>query len=372
MEADLTSQVPDIQIADIEEEFNAFWNDLKERELIRACLFNLVIYAEGKEANEELQEFTKHLVDIFPCRIIFINADQAEESNYLRVTTDIVHSQNEDKSALIYCERINIAVGHKQKQRAAFLLLSHLLPDLPIHLLWGGLPTFESPIFKVLSPLAERLIFHSQGCDNLQASSKKLSVTIRNSVPSFVDLNWARLVKWRKIFSSVFSSTEHLEPLCSVLNIEIDYCISDKSPEHHPEILPLYLVLWIASRMRWSFESVERVPTGYSLFFGHQDGQVQCAFRPIRDTNYSSGTIMGLNMVTCTSHSFQFIPSPSSPKVTVHISLPTRCELPIIMPLSESKQGLTFFKEIFYSHHDRSFDKMLQLLSQIAWPGEKT
>lgn len=368
----MTAQAPEIQIADIEGDFLAFWDNLKEKNIVHACLFNLVVYAEGQQVHAELQEMMEDIIDVFPCRIIFINADVATESNYLKITTDIVHNHNEDKSAILYCERINIAVGQKQKQRVAFLLLSHLLPDLPVHLLWGVLPTLEDPIFQILSPMAERLIFTPHDCSNLQIFSKTILEMIHSSLPSFIDLQWARLAKWRKILATVFSSPEHFEPLDSVLNVQIDYCIADQSPKHHPEILPLYLVLWLASQLNWSFESLEKKEVGFTLSFAHREGNVQCAFQPVQDKNCSQGMIMGLNIVTCTSHSFQFIPSPSSPKVTVHISLPTRCELPLIMPLSGSKQGLTFFKEIFYSHHDRSFDKMLQLLSQINWPGETT
>ncbi|HEX8119204.1 MAG TPA: hypothetical protein VF521_18140, partial [Pyrinomonadaceae bacterium] len=71
-----------IDAAKLERELNAMWAVMSAPEgegaagVVRACVLNLVVYAEGAEERAEVDEFLSEVVERHPCRAIVIAAER--------------------------------------------------------------------------------------------------------------------------------------------------------------------------------------------------------------------------------------------------------------------------------------------------------
>jgi len=188
MEVNLSSSLtdaPDVEIADVEKVLSQFWNSPQGKEHVRAGLFNLIVYTEGEKGLEKVSELTQNIIAAFPCRIIFINQDLSPEKNYLKVTASTIPGEQGFGNTLIYCDQIHISASQKHQERIIFLLLPHLVPDLPTYLLWAALPDEKSHTFNSLCKYSERLIVQSTCISNFEHFSKKNAcpnATLRHSL----------------------------------------------------------------------------------------------------------------------------------------------------------------------------------------------
>jgi glucose-6-phosphate dehydrogenase assembly protein OpcA len=168
----MTTTSPEIRLADIEKELNGLWETQKDKKLIKASLFNLIIYADVKEKSDFLDDMVKTILEKYPCRIIFISGNTDALKNSLRTSVaNIIVGKGENAVA---CDRIHIDVSPQQLHRVPFIIFPLLIPDLPIYLLWGKDPTGEMDILPHLRPYASRLIFDSDSTYNLQDFSRKM------------------------------------------------------------------------------------------------------------------------------------------------------------------------------------------------------
>src|SRR5262249_6423514 len=155
-----TSMQNQIQIADLNEELTRLWDEEQGQKKIRASLFSLILYVQKSEKTAFYQSLNKSVVSKFPSRVILIINETNAKENYLRTT---VFSETIGEQELkIFCEIIQIEVSGKLIERVPFLILPHILPDLPVYLLWTQDPSLENAVLPHLEPLANRIIFDSE------------------------------------------------------------------------------------------------------------------------------------------------------------------------------------------------------------------
>ena len=70
-----------IDAAKLERELNAMWAEMSAHEgdkgsagVVRACVMNLVVYAEGAEGRAEVDDHLSEVVESHPCRAIVLAA----------------------------------------------------------------------------------------------------------------------------------------------------------------------------------------------------------------------------------------------------------------------------------------------------------
>jgi len=363
----MTNTAGNIKIADIESELNRLWESQEKKGSTRACLFNLIIYSSTERRVNYLEDMAQTIIKKFPCRLIFIRGNESVGSNYLNVSVSTVSSGAGNDS--IACDQINIEVGYKLLERVPFLVLPHLIPDLPVYLLWGQDPTTENEILPHLEKFADRLIFDSDCAKDLQMFSIKLLKMIEKSSGEILDLNWAMLFGWREAFSMVFNSKESLDHMAHAKAIHITYNAKKNGVVYHPEIRAVYLLGWIASQMNWRFKSIEQKGNLSQTVFSSDNGNIIISLFPQEENETVPGNILGVEISTYTDHYYSFTRVQAQSKIVIHISSAEACDLPITIPLPDTKRGFTFLKELFYYSPCDSYKRMLTLLSEINWQG---
>lgn len=355
--------IVDIKIPQIEKELNRLSGTVGDAKQ-KASLFTLVIYAHYTRSINYVQELVDSILDKFPCRIIFIKADDQSQESYFRVNVSTVKSGSGNESTI--CDQITIESSADQLVRVPFLILPHLVPDLPVYLIWTQNPFEEKQIFPHLQSIASRVIFDSECADNLQTFCKDMKKSLDNLHIDIMDINWALISNWRDVIGQVFDSPEKLEQIINCKSMIISYNGYKTENYQHPEIRPIYLQGWIASRLKWRYKQTENINNQGIITYYSDNNPVVIGLHPKNYEGLPPGAIYSIEMMTTHGETFFITRKENNfSQVLVKSSSKVTCELPFTLPLPNVHRGMNFMKEIFYQKLSSHYGEMLNLISQI-------
>lgn len=359
-----------IQIASIEKELARLWGAQKDSKRVRACLFNLIVYAKDKQRIEYLNSLLYSIVEKFPCRILFFQENPEAEKDYLKVT---VSNEVLGKGNIgIASDQIRVEISTQQLHRIPFIVLPNLVPDLPVYLLWGDDPTSENTILSSLERLISRIIFDPSSIVDLPSFSQKILTNMKAKPHlDFIDITWLLTTGWRNALVQVFDCPTALERLKTTKGIEIRYNSTAKPMENiaqcHAgrEIQALYLAGWLAGQMEWRFVRQEIKEGSRHLTYHNGVNEFALILSPQVQEDLLPGAILGVEVSSSDDHFFFISPMPGLAKAVVHISSLETCEIPFTVPLPGFKHGFPYVQELFYSAASQHYLTMLQTLAQL-------
>lgn len=166
-----------------------------------------------------------------------------------------------------------------------------------------------------------------------------------------------------------FVLPEHLEELRKATTLSIVYNNEISPWIHQPEIQAIYLQAWLATRLKWTFKSLESSPSERLFIYSTPSTgkEVLVKLIPQPNDNLSSGSIISLSAESQNGYHFLIKRDDRHLKVSVNCSSQTKCELPITLPLTDSKRGFTFMNEIFYTTQSEHYIDVLKLLNLMEW-----
>jgi glucose-6-phosphate dehydrogenase assembly protein OpcA len=347
-----------IQIAKIESKLK----ELRRMAVIdgknRACLFNLIIYSDEPRYTNYFQELLAQIVEKFPCRIFFIIAEKNGAQDSLTAEVSVTSPGN------FLCDKITLkASGHKIGC-IPYLILPHLVTDLPIYLIWGQNPSRENIILPYFQSFATSLIFDSECTNNLKQFSE--AIMERSKLPhvNLVDMNWVRLRGWREALAKTFDTPNKLKLLRGSKMIQISY--NNRADEFfsHPRIQPIYLQAWLASQLKWEFTSITKVGditrVGYKNSH-HQPMAIDLCPKNIPE--FPAGVILAVEVMCEEQSIFTVSRKDSSPYVTVTISSKETCEIPLKILLPNQEKQPSFVRDLLYATKGDHYLKMLRTLA---------
>jgi glucose-6-phosphate dehydrogenase assembly protein OpcA len=351
--------VPDIKVADIEKELDKLWKTSGQNR-VRASLFNLVVYSQDASRTPFLQEIIKATIEKFPCRILFIQCDPNPSADHFRVKASDELTKIGDAS--LACDYIIIEASMQQLHRVPYIIIPHLLPDLPLYLLWGQDPTAENKIFPQLQPFASRLIFDSDCVEDLpQLSRNILELTKTHPHLEIIDINWVRGHDWREALRLVFNSEKAMEQLSKNRGIQIRYNSKGTQSYKHPELQSQYLVKWLAAQLGWKESSTKQSNGQLTLTYKKDQEQFTAVISPQENSQLAPGTIVEVEIAGNTDYCYLISPVPNMAKVYVHISSSETCELPYTLPMPSFKKGFPCIAELLFDRTSNHYKNMLQM-----------
>jgi glucose-6-phosphate dehydrogenase assembly protein OpcA len=333
----------EIQIADIEQALKQQREREEAANQIPASLFNLILYCHEPERFAYFQDFVRGIIDKFPCRVIMILGDKDPSHNLLKVSVNNLITTKGDLT--VACDQIHIDVTASQMVRVPFIILPHLIADLPIYLFWGQDPTQERDILPYLQPYATKLIYDSVCVDQLPTFSRAILAMMAKSNMTFSDRNWAAISGWRELLARTFDNQEKIFQLHAAKAVRIVYNDSTAEGMRHPEIRALYLQAWLAAQMEWKF--LEASQDMQKIIYSNSVHQIQVDLTPRKSSMTTPGTILEVNVET-PEILFEIARSDHLPQAVVHISTPQECAMPFSLPLPDAKKSSYFLRELFY------------------------
>lgn len=352
----------DIQIPEIEKSLEKLCESSKGKKYNKACLFTLILYAHEPRRIKYHQELIDNILDKFPCRIIFIQGED-NPGKYLHV--DVANVTSGPEGTVVICDQITIKSSQSELARVPYVVIPHIIPDLPVYLLWSQSPFKEHIIFPVLKPYASRIIFDSECSKDLHQFSVEMLNNVYTLKIEVMDINWALISNWRDMLRQLFDNPSRLSVLQNCKSLRITYNDAKTEMSYHPAIRAIYLQGWIASRLKWNYCTAEKSDGLTIISYKTLEHPSIVALNAQTVENIPPGAIISIELDTTDGYMFYISRHQSLPQVTIHISSKDKCELPYSLPLPDLHQGLAFIKEIFYHKLSDHYCDMLKIISKM-------
>lgn len=353
-----------VKPAQIEDQLATIWSSLQGTGKTRACLFNLIIYIHKNKRIDYFYKVAQKVIGKFPCRIIFVTINEETPPETLKTSVAVMSSESDLNPT--GCDLINITLSLKNRERAHFMILPHILVDLPIYLLWADDPAQNDPVSQKLERLATRVIFDSESADNLTSFAKASLKHKESSGSDIADLNWARIEGWRQLFAETFKSQDRLAVLRQISTIKIFYNCLETEFFCHNKIQALYLQGWLALQMGWSFKSSKKDSKDTILEYDNHGSKISITLSPVSLKEIAPGRVLEVQLLGKEDQSFHFTRSKKhSHIINVTYSTKQLCLLPTQFIFDRYESGQSLVKEIFHRGSSPHYLSLLKMLSQI-------
>lgn len=347
-------------LANIEQQLARLWETESGSTIIKACLFNLVVYTDEPHRTSSFEQIIRSIIEKFPCRIIFIQGDRNLKEDYLKV--DVTTKVMGKGTSSVACEQIVIRVAGKSFDRVPYLILPHFVPDLPIYLLWGRDPTVEDKILPKLEKFACRLIFDSEGAGNLQRFSQRMLTKMPEWKMDLIDMNWVAICGWREALAKAFDTEERVSQLKESKEVIIFYNGSSNEDIEQNSIPALYLQAWLAAQMQWKWDKTEKSQKTHIIRYSNNEHPIVITLCPKKEDGIAPGTILEITILNEDGCHFEIKLREPPFQIVVHISTQERCFLPFTIPLRNMNKGKALMDEIFFQKNREHYVNMLHVL----------
>ncbi len=347
--------------ADIQRALDKIWESLETTNTTRAGLFNLIFYTQKDSRITYIQKLAQRVVEKFPSRVIFVTVDKKTQEDFLKTEVSIIASSKGECD--VACDYIQMEAGGASLEKIPFVVLPHILPDLPIYLLMAKDPSQEDHLFNQLEQFTSRVIFDSETTENLPLFAASVLDHQKKSQADIADLNWARTESWREMLSMVFYSSERLKQIERVQKIDITFNAQETPFFCHTKIQAFYLQAWLACQLSWTFQSMRRENNTLFLTYRSSASPLEITMTPVQHTALPPGIVLSVDLYTSQNEHFSFQRNLEAlHQISFQYSTQTECSLPYPYIFPRAEAGNSLVKEITHRGTSLHFAKVLNLI----------
>jgi glucose-6-phosphate dehydrogenase assembly protein OpcA len=360
----MTTTIHPVSPGDIQNELNRIWESLETRNVTRACLFNLIFYTQKDHRTAYIHRLAQKVVEKFPSRVIFVSIDKKSTEDFLRTEVSILSSSKGEFD--VACDYIQIETGGAYHERIPFMVLPHILPDLPVYLLWAEDPSRGDPLSDQLGQLAGRLIFDSESTDNLPRFANSLLDYHSKLHCDVADLNWARIESWRDMLSIAFYSEEKLKQIQRAKRIVISYNAQETAFFCHTKIQAIYLQAWLSCQLQWAFQTLNMDKKALCFIYKGESGPIEMTLLSEEHTTLPPGLILSVEVFTADDEQFKFSLDLEQMHQIIyrHLTL-DHCDLPSCYIFAKAESGHSLVKEVCHRGSSEHYLKVLNLVKKM-------
>lgn len=241
-----------IDIVSIEKELTSLWKQLGDAEggVIRSCVLNLIVFAEGSKSQPALDEALIDISEKHPNRAIVLLGDRANESASLEAWVTSRCSLSHALSKQVCCEEITVHAAGSSLKESPSAVASLILADLPAYLWIKDSLSLSDPLFKRLAELSNRVLVDSAAPSGPPLAEIASYVQSSARHTPLIDLNWSRIVTWRAVIADCWDIEDHRPHLSSIERVEIKYSgVLKDNPGVAARVF--YFSGWLATRLGW-------------------------------------------------------------------------------------------------------------------------
>jgi glucose-6-phosphate dehydrogenase assembly protein OpcA len=295
-----------IDAAKLERELNAMWSEMSAPNgddgpagVVRACVLNLVVYAEGAEERAEVDELLSEVVERHPCRAIVLAAERGADEPRLEAFVSTRCQLSSRGRKRICGEQITIEAAGSAVDTASSAVTPLLVPDVPVFLWWKDIPHYDDKLFTRLAGMADRVVIDSASFDWPHEDLLRLASLLEGGRVRLSDLNWGRLTSWRALVAGFWDVADYRDSLARIESIVIEYDPPDRSRE---QIAPKALLAlgWLASRLGWEVADAGSAFDDDRARFILKDGDrvIEAVLKATDDVAGRDGWLTSLNIST--------------------------------------------------------------------------
>ncbi len=346
----------------IQEGLDSLWNAKDNKNKVKASLFNIIFFTKKSPRDEYIHRIAHKLVEKFPARIFFISSEEALPETSLKTAVSVMTTKQGEFD--ITCDLIEIHVQGDAEKQVPFILLPHIIPDLPVFLVWAEDPGFESPLCDNLREFATRLIFDSECTEDLCRFSKAIIKIQKETHSEIADLNWARLDSWRDLLSATFSTPEKIADIEKTSSLVITYNSQETPFFCHTKIQSIYLQAWLACRLKWNPDQKRSALDLSRFFYEFQGRNIEVTLLPVKNSKLPPGMILSLEIKTTQDEHYLFTRNLNAPnQISLTYSTKSECKLPTQFLISKGESGQSLVKEICHRGTSEHYQEVLEMIS---------
>lgn len=248
--------------------------------IIRASALNLLVYTEDKETSEQQTDMLVALSSSFPCRAFILHDDHEHPDENITAAVNAFYTKI--ATGLQIClEEVYLHAQSEARRRLSHTTLGALLPDLPVYMLSHAKAPWDNSTVPRLFRFASRMIVDSSTFSEPKKDLPDYAAMLNENKRrvAFSDLNWTRLAGWRTLMAQFFDATYSEGLLERVNRIFIKY---DASRPNLGYTQALYLVSWLAVKLKWQFLGKLKEPEPNTFVIEMLQGgrRVECELLP--------------------------------------------------------------------------------------------
>lgn len=238
--------------AAIERELAEIWGTINEQNeagtVTRAAMSNVMVFCKGEEQALEAADRIPLLVRQHPARVLVLAEEEGRKDNAIHAWVT-AHCRRVDRDTQLCAEHIELRFHPGSIERAASVVRTLLIGDLPSALWWLSPepPALAGKRFDAFASMANQIIYDSIGWPDPAKGVQAMAHWSRGEHNVIFNLAWRRLKTWRRILSQSLAPSAVPGALEHITEIEL---------HHGPHALPMawLLVGWLASRLGWQPE----------------------------------------------------------------------------------------------------------------------
>jgi glucose-6-phosphate dehydrogenase assembly protein OpcA len=220
------------------------------RPISRTCTLNLLVCVADTAALPTLSSTIRGLAGAYPNHTLLIaSGPQATEPQLALTVQAYAADRGGGNRRQLVFEEIDIDARGVAPGQINSLVLSLLVPDLPVILWWPQGTPFASGLFTRLEPLVDRVLVDSASFPNPEADMLALAEALARDY-DLSDLNWARLTPWRELTAQFFDSRPLLPHLRRLDRVEITYGAAEGQQLNRAQAL--LMAGWLAAQLGWT------------------------------------------------------------------------------------------------------------------------
>ncbi len=232
-----------------------------------------------------------------PCRIITLCPTAGTDEGVAAQVSAYCPINKKGSSTLVCCEYVTLSGTAEALERIGGMITELLVKDLPKFVWWKAAPNPEYGLFRRLQHKGDTFIVDSSKFHDPEAEIQSLGTLIQQEKTTIADLNWSRLAAWQELAAEAFDPPERRNSIWEVDQVTIDY------EKGNPTQALMYLG-WLASRLDWTPQAVERERGDYDIWriqFADRHNksiQAELAGLPLADTGDILGDLVSLKLVS--------------------------------------------------------------------------
>jgi len=255
----------------IQKELKRLWREYTEshqnegqQSVVRSCVLNLVAYAPGGRAENEVTGIMADISVQHPARMfLLLPKPESREPSINAWVNALCHVSGGGRKQ-VCCEQIVVRAEGDTLGQVPSIVRPLLIPDLPSVFWWRDAMRFDDRLFLDLLETCDRIIIDSAYFASPQQGMKELGRLMEKEklAASFSDLNWARLGPWRLSIARLYDVPDYRPHLARIHKVEIEGGIAGSTTKGQS----LLIAAWLASRLKWNLASrVTTSPTGFAM-----------------------------------------------------------------------------------------------------------
>ncbi len=269
-------------------------SETKPANVMRACTANIVLYSEDADAEVQASAILDEVAIRHPSRAILAISRRSAEQRLEAWVSARCHMADAKSLKQICSEQITVRYDGEGTKELASVVSPLVIHDLPV-ILWWRANRLDKGYLEPFSRFVDMLIVDSWRAADARSFIKEMSgICSAKNKKHLFDLNWGRLIPWRRAIADAFSDAAppmSIPSLPGITRVKIAYAQADSKDAANIPVQPLLLLAWLSSRLAWTRKSAQWTDGKFSGQFESKEKIIEAAIEPFACDKLSSGSV---------------------------------------------------------------------------------